>query len=131
VGRSNMQRLFSSFARGWPGLGLLLTRFVAATALAHQGYAGIHHGAPITAILTVVATAGAAISLFVGLWTPVGGVLAACVEMWNAITQPGDMWVFILLATFGIALALLGPGAWSVDARLFGWKRIAIPSRKS
>jgi uncharacterized membrane protein YphA (DoxX/SURF4 family) len=37
----------------------------------------------------------------------------------------------ILLATLGTAVALLGPGAWSVDARLFGWKRINIPNRKS
>jgi putative oxidoreductase len=29
----------------------------------------------------------------------------------------------------GAALAMLGPGAWSVDARLFGRKRIHIPQR--
>ena len=29
-----------------------------------------------------------------------------------------------MLGTLGVALALLGPGGWSVDARLFGWKRI-------
>jgi hypothetical protein len=23
-------------------------------------------------------------------------------------------------------LALLGPGAWSIDARLFGWRRIDV-----
>jgi putative oxidoreductase len=126
-----MRRLFSSFARGWPGLGLLLARLVAAAALTHQAFASLHHGSHAAVILAVIATAGVAISLFFGVWTSVGGVLAACVELWNAITQPGDPWVFILLATFGVTLALLGPGAWSLDARLFGWKRIDIPTRKS
>ena len=32
-----------------------------------------------------------------------------------------------LLGALGAALAMLGPGAWSVDARLFGRKRIQIP----
>jgi hypothetical protein len=37
----------------------------------------------------------------------------------------------VLLGTLGAAVALVGPGAWSVDARLFGWKRINIGNRKS
>jgi putative oxidoreductase len=126
-----MRRLFSSFARGWPGLGLLLARLVAAIALIDQAFVSLHPGPHAAVILAVIATAGAAISLFFGVWTSVGGVLAACVELWNVITRPGDPWVFILLATFGVTLALLGPGAWSLDARLFGWKRIDIPTRKS
>jgi hypothetical protein len=39
---------------------------------------------------------------------------------------PMDPSIYILLSSMGAALALLGPGAWSVDARLFGWKRINI-----
>ena len=34
-----------------------------------------------------------------------------------------------LLAAIGAALGLLGPGAWSVDARLFGWRRIDVRDR--
>jgi hypothetical protein len=35
----------------------------------------------------------------------------------------------ILLAVVGAALAMLGPGVTSIDARLFGRKRIDIPER--
>lgn len=72
-----------------------------------------------------------AILLIAGLWTPVAGALVALIELWNAYSRPGDLWFYILLGTLGVALALLGPGAWSADARLFGWKRIDIRDRKS
>jgi putative oxidoreductase len=67
--------------------------------------------------------------LLVGLWTPVAGVLMALAELCLAISQPADPWMHILLGTLGASLAMLGPGAWSVDARLFGRKRIQIPLR--
>jgi len=75
------------------------------------------------AILSVLAMAGGLL-LILGLWTPVGGSVVAMVQLWAAFSQPGDPWTPILLAAFGAGLALVGPGAWSVDARRFGWKRI-------
>jgi len=82
--------------------------------------------------LPAVALAIAAgILLLAGLWTPVAATLVAIFQLWSIFSQPGDPWTRILLGTLGIALGLLGPGAWSVDARLFGWKRIGIPTGKS
>jgi putative oxidoreductase len=66
----------------------------------------------------------AGIFLLVGLWTPVAGILVAIVEVWIVFMVAGDPWVSLMLATIGAALAMIGPGAWSVDARLFGRKHI-------
>ncbi len=68
--------------------------------------------------------------ILIGLWTPVVGVLEAAIALWDIVTQHGNVSTHVLLGTLGIALALLGPGAWSVDARLFGWKRINIGERR-
>jgi putative oxidoreductase len=73
--------------------------------------------------------AGAAVFLLVGLWTPVAGVLMAVAELCLTFSYPIDPWKHILLGALGAGLAMLGPGAWSVDARLFGRKRIHIPQR--
>jgi uncharacterized membrane protein YphA (DoxX/SURF4 family) len=66
----------------------------------------------------------AGIFLLVGLWTPVVGILVAIVEVWIVLVVAGDPSVPLMLATIGAALAMIGPGAWSVDARLFGRKHI-------
>jgi uncharacterized membrane protein YphA (DoxX/SURF4 family) len=88
-------------------------------------------GAPPTllAVLSVL-TMSAGILLLVGLWTPVAGTLVAVIEFLKVFLHVGDPWIYVLLGTFGAALALLGPGAWSVDARLFGWKRIDLRDRQ-
>jgi putative oxidoreductase len=71
-----------------------------------------------------VIAACAGILLLVGLWTPVMGALIAFVELWIAFTYVGDPWIPITLAILGGTAAMIGPGAWSIDARLFGRKHI-------
>lgn len=65
-----------------------------------------------------------------GLWTPVTGVLVA-VEALRNVFSSEHPWCWVVLASCGAALALIGPGAWSVDARLFGWRRLEIRDRTS
>ena len=114
-----MQRLFSTFPGGWPGAGLAFLRAAAAIALIQHGSASVLH---------LVAACTAAL-LLVGLWTPAAGIVMAAAELGLCFLLPADPSVHLLLAALGTALAMLGPGAWSVDARLFGRKRIQIPRR--
>jgi uncharacterized membrane protein YphA (DoxX/SURF4 family) len=125
-----VRRLFSTFAPGWPGAGLLLMRLVAGISLITHGFARLQTGPFIQFSVLAVFAISIGILLLAGLWTPVAGSLVAALALWNIISRPGDPSACIFMATIGASLALLGPGAWSVDARLFGWKRIDIPDRK-
>jgi uncharacterized membrane protein YphA (DoxX/SURF4 family) len=126
-----LRRLYSTFARGLPGAGLLLMRLVAGILLIVRGMAALGGISSLGSAILHAISAGAGILLLIGLWTPIAGVLVALIAVWKAFSYPGDPWSFIMLGTLGAALALLGPGGWSVDARLFGWKRIDIRDRKS
>ena len=128
-----MQRLFSTFADGWPGAGLLLLRLLAGAALVHFGISSIREGpTPLIVALQVIGMA-TAVLLLVGLFTPVAGALAAAAKMWIAISRfsshSGDPWVALSQAILAAALAMIGPGAWSIDARRYGRKRIQLPKR--
>jgi putative oxidoreductase len=76
-------------------------------------------------ILQSIALA-AALLLLVGLWSPIAGLVIVLIELWLALSGTTGIENSILLATLGAALAVLGPGAHSVDAKLYGRKRIEI-----
>jgi len=59
-----------------------------------------------------------------GLWTPVTAALMTVVELWAALAIPCDRSNAVLLVTLGVTLAMIGPGAYSIDALLFGRKLI-------
>jgi hypothetical protein len=105
-------------------------RLVAGTALIDEAVTRLRAEQPLEPNILYLLAAAGGLLLIAGLWTPISGVLVAALELWNAFSQPGDPWAKILLATLGMALALLGPGVWSIDARLFGWKRIDVRSQK-
>ena len=124
-----MQRLFSTFADGWPGLGLLLLRLLIAALLIYDGIAALKQPSHVEPTVPLLIGAIMGALLVAGLWTPVVGTLVAIVEVWIIFSHGGGPWLAIVLATLGASLAMLGPGAWSVDARLFGRKHIQT-SRK-
>ncbi len=69
----------------------------------------------------------AGLLLAVGLWTPLAGAVAGALEAWLALSQSGSEQPAIMLATLAISLAMIGPGAWSIDARLYGRKQLLPP----
>ena len=121
-----MQRLFSSFADGWPGAGLLLFRLLVGSGLLYGGIvsAQVAFGTPQMVPPVLAAISGA--MLVVGLFTPFAGIMAAAVEVWIAFSHPGYRWPEIGLAGLTLSLAMIGPGSWSIDARLFGRKQIDL-----
>ena len=127
-----MRRLYSTFAGGWPGTGLLLIRVVVGGVLILRAI--LRFSTDLQPVSLLVATAllmAGGLLLMLGLWTPIAGILIALIELWKMLTLSGDKPVWLLLGTAGAALAMLGPGRWSIDARLFGWKRVEAPPRKS
>jgi hypothetical protein len=85
---------------------------------------------PVLLVALCVAESLAAVLLCAGLGTPIWGAGAAAVELWRGYSDPASLLVHLLLATLGVALALLGPGAFSLDASMFGWRRIDVPGTR-
>ena len=129
-----MQRLFSTFAGGWPGIGLILLRLLTGAALIHSGITGILEGTPPLIIALQVIGATTAIFLLLGLFTPLAGAVAAIAKTGMAVARlasycSGDPWITLAEAVLAASLAMIGPGAWSIDARLFGRKHIDLSDR--
>ena len=120
-----MHRVSSTFGDHLPSHGLLLLRVIVATALIARSAQLVNAGSVQTFTPHVI-VAAAGLFLLLGLWTPVAGVILAITELLIAFSQGHDPWASVLLASLGVAVALLGPGTWSLDARRSGWKRIEI-----
>jgi len=52
--------------------------------------------------------------------------LEAVVELLVTLSHPSQYQTHILLAVLSVGLAMLGPGAVSIDAIIFGRKRITV-----
>ena len=126
-----MRRLFSSFARGWPGVGLLVLRVAAGSSLIARAVLVLGNTLSFETGFFQLFIATAGLLLIIGLWTPIVATVMVLLELRKIISRHGDPASDILLCALAFAIALLGPGAWSVDARLFGWKRIEIDTQRN
>jgi uncharacterized membrane protein YphA (DoxX/SURF4 family) len=67
---------------------------------------------------------GVAVVIWIGLWTPLAAAAAAAIQIGVVIFGHRLDVSLLIFAAVCLSLSLLGPGAWSLDARLFGRKRI-------
>jgi uncharacterized membrane protein YphA (DoxX/SURF4 family) len=127
-----MQRLYSMFPQGGPGLGLLLLRTATAAMFVLNITHRFNFSSPAIywAVVSLIVTIS--LSLCLGFLTPVLAVVACASAVANLFLadQPGNV-VYILRILTSAALIFLGPGAYSVDARLFGLRVTVVPPRKN
>ena len=136
-------RLYSRFPAGSVGLALLLLRLVDGFGLvAEVMHIFTPAGAslePTSMLLLSFALGASALLLILGLRTSVAGSAAAiCTagaalygrHYLNLLGSGMDAWLFLFAIVFFLSgsLALLGPGCYSLDARLFGWRLIELSS---
>lgn len=131
-----MQRTFSSFPSGWAGAALLVLRIVVGAAASLEASLSIVRGQvagrlPIIAIGLLVI---AGLSLIFGFLTPIVSVIVCLTGTWIMVLRvpPSAFLLFdSKMASFefivmSAVLVILGPGAISVDARLYGRRQVAI-----
>jgi len=122
------RRSFSAFPDGWPGHGLLLLRLTLGLPLIYWGTAdlAVAHGTAIPHLAAAIA----GIFLVSGLLTPVAGAIIVLAQVWIAFSpasgNDGERSLRLFLAAAAASVAMLGPGAWSLDARRFGRKVFEI-----
>jgi putative oxidoreductase len=121
-----LRRFISNFVGGRPAFGLVLIRIAAGAALIATGRERIHFGEHIGLLTLGIITIADGVLLAAGLWTPLAGFLALALSVSDLLIYHEGLYSAILLACMGAGVAFIGPGALSIDAWLFGLKRIDI-----
>jgi len=115
-------------------MGLLLLRAAVGFAAIAAGVFYFSGPSPANGALGLVLVLSGA-GLAIGFLTPFAGVLAGLGFLGIALSWvPGPPWglhdtrvVALGVVVTAVAIALLGPGAFSLDGRLFGRREIVIP----
>ena len=122
---SRMQRLFSSFPKGRPGIALLLLR-IALSVIVFESLSWctvcLHSPWALTALLATT------VLLWLGLFSPAVSAVCLSLEVARLGWAAGGVDpVHACLLLHAVSLALLGPGGYSLDAVLYGRRLIVFP----
>jgi uncharacterized membrane protein YphA (DoxX/SURF4 family) len=130
-----LQRTFSGFPTGGPGLALLLLRLVVGGAASSQAWLLIaaNHGANTSVVVALMAFV-TGLALIIGVMTPIASVLLSAGGLLLAVhpSVPGHLLLFesavarLEFIVMSVALISLGPGALSLDARMYGRREIEV-----
>jgi len=133
--------MFSTYPDEWPGAGLLLLRTaVAGVLLIKGGFSMVDwHGHRFAAGAVALLAAGSGILILTGCFTRIGSFLVVLASVGCIFAWPPDPGLNLfesrltaaLVAVIASALVCLGPGAFSLDARLFGRQEIIFPETAS
>jgi len=136
-----VQRSFSTFAPGWPGVGLLVLRIALGVPLLVEGIALLADRRDTASLLIIVALTSVAAGVAIQLGYRVGrAAIAGCVVViavhfsslhGECLNLFSSRIACFLAMSIAIALVFLGPGAFSIDARRFGRREIVIPPRST
>ncbi len=121
-----MQGFFTMFPVGWPGIGLLLLRAALSANLLHII---LELPPSIDSLWIRAALAAVAAMLCAGLFTPVTALVCAFCEVAAWLFVSGSCVALHVGAILvAVALVMLGPGAYSLDCRLFGRRHVIFPA---
>ncbi len=135
-----LQRLFSTFPDSWPGIALLLLRVAIGVAAVGQGVIYLSHagGRTFELLFSCALLLAGGVCLLIGFLTPLVAALIGIAVLVNAVSLPlrggylfNNKLATVEIVVMAVAIGLLGPGAFSVDARLFGRREIVIPAGSS
>jgi putative oxidoreductase len=127
---------FRKFPSGVAGLGLFLLRVITALTLSYVGYSLQEGSGKATASLSTVACVESALLALLGVLMIVGfATLITGICSWALLIiswrHAGPNGLSVIAAALSLVVMLVGPGAYSLDSRLFGWRRVEIVRRAS
>jgi uncharacterized membrane protein YphA (DoxX/SURF4 family) len=126
-----LQKWFSAFPGRWPGLGLLLLRVLVAVSVIVQTIAyAVATTLSVTGWLVAALILAGAVCLLLGFVTPVAAALIGLASLGLTFSTVSYSIQNLDIAVLAVVVALLGPGAFSIDARMFGHREILIPRQR-